>query len=175
MPGPAMKNEAIAKAMAILSGLPREAMLQLLMSPVFREGAPLPRWLGSAGTIPEDERYLRQYMFPERDILPRVGTEHGMAVRRMRLEPDAHFKLGEDQETQDHPFIADLPGLIPGTRDLESRLMGLGGYAVTPQGDTMRIEDNWDFKSPRVNKIFGQIMDSFLGTPFKIREDIPVR
>ena len=150
--------------------------MRVCMSGAFREGGPLPSLLGTAGTIPEDERYLRQYMFPERDILPRVGTENGMAVRRMRLEPDAHFTLGdEDLETVDHPFAADLPGLMPGTKDLESRLKGLGSYSMTPQGSAMRVEDTWDFDSPRVNKILGWLMDRYMGSPFKIQEDVPIR
>ena len=169
MPGPAVRNDAVAKAAEILAGLPREALFQLLMSRAFREGSPLPRLLGSAGTTPEDERYLRQYMYPERDILPRVGTEQGMAVRQMRLEPDAHFKRVEPYLTKDES------GLMPGTEDLASRLLGLGGHSATPQGSTVRVEDVWDMKSPNIHPLLGRLMDRYLGSPFKVREDVPIR
>ena len=169
MPGPVVRSKAVAQAVAMLSGLPREVVLRLLMSRVFREGSPVPPILGSAGTIPEDERYLRQYLFPERDILPRIGTEQGMAVRQMRLEPDAHFKRVEPYLTR------DASGLMPGTEDLASRLIGLGGHSATPQGSTVRVEDVWDMKSPNIHPLISQLLDRYLGSPFKIQEDVPIR
>lgn len=172
MPGPAIKNDRIAQAVAMLANLPREALIKVLMSGAFREGSPIPTWLGSAGTIPEDERYLRQYMYPEQDILPRIGTEQGMAVRRMRLEPDAHFMLGE---ADGRTYSRELPGLMPGTDDLASRLLGLGNHSVTPLGSSARVEDVWDFKSPHVHPLIGRLMDRYLGTPFKVREEVPIR
>ena len=173
MPGPIVKSNALARAVAILArvpDVPREALLQVLMSKAFREGSPLPTVLGSAGTIPEDERYLRQYMYHERDILPRVGsTKQGMAVRRMRLEPDAHFERVE-------PYLTNnQSGLMPGTEDLASRLLGLGGHSAVPQGSNVRVEDTWDFNSPNVHPFIGWLMDRYLGTPFKIQEDVPIR
>ena len=147
----------------------REHLLQLLMSRIFREGSPLPKLLGSAGTIPEDERYLRQYLYPEKDVLPRAGTDQGQVIRRMSLEPDAHFKRVEPYLTR------DASGLMPGTEDLASRLLGLGGHSAKRQGSAVRIEDTWDFKSPNVNPLIGRLMDRYLGKSFKVREDVPIR
>lgn len=140
----------------------------------------IPKKLGSQGMVEKDKPFLKQFLRPQEDILPKTSarpkslTDQSGVWRRLASPEPQKFVVSNK----------DIEDLLTGRKKVtplgpQVTAGGLGGYvpsmSLDPKGDLYAsIYDKWDFDSPNIHPIVGKVLD-LIGSPYHVYQRYSMR